>query len=313
MAKVATSSSASSAQVTIGDLIAKARWQAARKAPYFSKSLWAAVFIETPEVPTIAVDDKWRIYYNPDYVKKCASEDTLVGELLHEVLHPTFRHKSRAATIHAEDHKHWNCCGDAEIDQKIEAMGVQLVKDRITPKVLGGTEGMTAEELYRLPRKEGKQGKPKCSGGSGTGSQPGAWEAKADAAKDGPPGLSEGEADIVRAATAQACREHEKSKPGSVPAGVLRWAEEFLDAPPVDWRSLVAARVRYAIDTKRGASPSYARPSRRHYDSMVLPIHRAPIPNVHIVIDTSGSMQENDIGQALTCVFDACETLGNSL
>src|SRR5271166_1222101 len=228
---------------TVNDLIARARFAAAGKLPYLAKSLWAATFIACEDVPTLGIDDRWRVYFNPNYVKKCAEDSfskqnlggKLAGELIHEVMHPTFRHKSRGIAIHAEDHKHWNCCGDAEIDQQIEAAGVLLVDDRVRPEALGGERGMTAEELYRLPKKESPD---RCAGGSGAG-RPMPWEDK-DLPKDAPEGLSTAEVDIVRAATANAIREHAKSHPGTVPLGILRWAEEFVEAPPVDWRALAA-------------------------------------------------------------------------
>jgi predicted metal-dependent peptidase len=304
--------------LSVQDAIALARWQAVKVAPYLGRALWVATFIESEDVPTMGVDEHWRVYCNPAYVRKCAKENTLVGELLHEVMHPTMRHRQRALLCRAEDHPHWNACGDAEIDQQIEAMlanyhaptglSAALVDNRIRPEDLGGKPGMTAEELYRLPRKK-KDGR--CSGGKGVTAE--GTSGPGPRSKDPPgPGLSEAEADIVRASVAQAIQEHVKQKGrGSVPAGVLRWAESFGEAPPVDWRALVSARVRYAIDTRRGASPSYARPARRKVTGgIILPVHRMPIAKVTLVIDTSGSMGGKDLGSALSCVFDACEALG---
>jgi predicted metal-dependent peptidase len=264
-------------------------------------------FIESPDVPTLGVDDKWRVYCNPDYIRKCADEDTLVGEVIHECLHPTLRHGPRAKIIHATDHAHWNRAGDAELDQRIEEISsVKLVTNRVRPEhFVGGTAKMTAEELYRLPRKTPPKS-PRCSGGSGTGGEKQPWEKPGDA-----PGLTEVQAEIVRAGVAQAVKEHaEKKGRGSVPEGLLRWADQYCDAPPVDWRALVQARVRYAVDSRKGASPSYARPARRNAGGLVLPVHRLPIPRVTIVGDTSASMRDDDVGKILACVWDACEAIG---
>jgi predicted metal-dependent peptidase len=300
--------------LSVLDSIARARWHASKVAPYLSRALWVATFVESEEVPTMGVDDHWRVYCNPDYVRQCAKDGTLVGELLHEVMHPTMRHRQRALLCHAEDHGHWNACGDAEIDQQIEAMiagyrpppgmAAKLVDKRVRPEDLGGTRGMTAEELYRLPREKCK---PRCAGGTGATGAPGKGSGKASG-----PGLTEAEADIVRAGVALAVKEYAQKKGrGRVPAGVLRWAEEFGESAPIDWHALVAARVRYAIDTRRGAAPSYARPARRSMPGgLILPVHRMPIAKVTLVIDTSGSMGDGDLGAALTCVFDACEALG---
>lgn len=302
--------------LTINELLSKARWQAARAVPYLARSLWAMTFVETSEIPTAAIDDKWRVYYNPDYIKKCATDGTLIGELFHECLHPTLRHSSRSKVIQAADHEHWNRAGDAELDQQIEAAGVKLVDDRVRPENFkGGAKGMTAEELYKLPSDgsgKSKSGKPKCSCGGGSGAgRPMPFEGKGGSEKKLPTGLSEAEADLIRVMTAQAIKEHVAKGRGSVPAGFLRWAETFGEPPPVDWRAMVQAKVRYAIDTHRGPSPSYARPSRRNITGgLVLPVHRMPIPRIALVPDTSGSMYESDIATELACVVDACEALG---
>ena len=303
MAKQVTASSV----LTTSELLAKARRQAVRTVPYLARGFWAMTFIESDKAPTLGVDAHWRVYCNPAYVRKCADEDTLVGEIIHECLHPTLRHASRAKIIHAEDHRHWNCCGDAELDQRIEEIGsVKLVATRVRPKDLGGEEKMTAEELYRLPRKPKPKG-PRCAGGSGTGGEKQPWEKGDDAS-----GLTEVQAEIVRAGVAAAIKDYVEQKGrGSVPDGIARWAEEFGDAPPVDWRMLAQAKVRYAIDSHRGAAPSYARPARRDGGGgLILPVHRLPIPKVRLVCDTSGSMREGDISVELACVFDACESLG---
>lgn len=322
-------------QISIADLLARARWQASKFAPYLSRGLWAMTFIESDAVPTAGIDERWRVYVNPKYIAKCVEEGTLVGEILHELMHPSMRCVPRKTTIQAE-HRRWNACHDAEIDQQIEVMTnlkgerVKLVSDRITPDKLGGKPGMVAEELYRLSKEKdgGKGGKVivcHCSGGSGVTGQKELWElpdpkgeGKGEG-KDGksgkdetPAGLSETESQLVLAAMANDIVKHaEKRGRGSVPAGILRWAEEFGSPPPIAWELLIPAKLQYALDTRRGSSPSYARPSRRSFPGgLVLPVHRAPIPKVTIVGDTSGSMGDTDIGKILTVVHDACEKLG---
>jgi len=285
-----------------------ARWQASKVAPYLSRGLFAMTFVESTEVPTLGIDAHWRVYANPDYIAKCASEGTLVGEVLHECLHPTLRHGPRAKTCNATDHAHWNGCADAELDQRIEGLPahkwVKLVADRVTPESLGGAKGMPAEELYHLPRKQSS--KSKCGGGSGASGKKEAWEKPGDA-----PGLTEAQGAMVAQQIAQDVKQHAQSKGrGSVPAGILRWAEDFGDAPPIDWGTLAAARIAYVLDAKRGEHPSYARPSRRGVGGLVLPVHRNAVPRVGLVIDTSASMGSADIGKALAVTFDACAALG---
>lgn len=291
-----------------------ARWQASKKVPYLANGLYAMTFVEAPPemgLKTIAVDTSWRVYFCPEYIAKCAIDGTIQGEIIHECLHPTMRCFQRRDAIGAQqDHEHWNCCHDAEIDQRIEELGVTLVKDRVTPEALGGAQGMVAEELYRLPRQKQKS---HCGGGSGAG-RPLAGEL-GKPGEGAPGGLSEAEADLVRAATAAAIQKHAEAKGrGSVPGGLLRWAEDFFAPVPIDWRTLCEARVRHAVDTRRGSHPTYSRPSRRgDVGGFILPVYRTSIPTVGIVGDTSGSMGDSDLKKVIGVVWDAAATFGKVL
>lgn len=134
---------------------------------------------------------------------------------------------------------------------------------------------------------------------------------KAAASGKQPAGLSPAEADVVRAQVAQAIRAHgDKHGWGSVPAGLLRWAEEMAEPPVIDWRDLIGARVRYHLDTRIGPVASYSRPSRRDHGGLSLPVHRNPRANITIVGDTSASMQNGDIAAIIGVVWSAVETLG---
>jgi predicted metal-dependent peptidase len=286
------------------DILALARWKAALAVPYLGRALWAASFVESTDVDTFAIDERWRVYVNPGFAAECAKDGSLPGAIVHEILHPTLRHGPRAKAIHADDHRRWNTCGDCEINARVDAAGVKLPSCGVHARDLGAPDNLTAEELYQRPEKKDKKGA--CAGGSGAGA-PHPCEGNAPA--DAPPGLSEAEGELVRVSTAAAIVEHEKTKPGTVPAGLLRWAETICEAPPVDWRSLVQARIRNATDARRGPAPTYARPARRKAP-FVLPVHRLPVPRIALVLDTSGSMGESDLGAALACTADACLALG---
>ena len=304
------------------DLLAKARWKAPTYFPYLGKALWSMSFVVTDKVPTMAVDRKFRVYVNPDHVRECIAESTdknkievLLAGVIHECLHPTLRHAERGKAIRVTDPGHWNKCGDGELVQHIQRAGVRLWSKDLTPETMGWPRGLTAEEYYKLPREQGGGGGSKlltlcaCSGGSGATGQPGAWELPEGA--PGPKGLSEPEVMVVRAAVAEDIRKYAKSHGrGSVPAGLLRWAEAEGVAPAIDWGLLVTAKARYHIETRLGPVASYARPSRRDAGGLILPVHRNPRPNVVIVGDTSGSMGGSDIGKIIDVVYNAVESLG---
>jgi predicted metal-dependent peptidase len=99
---------------------------------------------------------------------------------------------------------------------------------------------------------------------------------------------------------------------GTVPGGLLRWAQEIL-SPRVNWRAVLAAELRRAVAEVSGAVDySYRRPSRRAAvaGDVVLPALRRPVPEVAVVCDTSGSMTEDLLAEALAEVEGLMRALG---
>jgi len=293
------------------ELLIKARWWATKKLPYLAKGLYACQYILTDAVPTMAIDDRWRVYVNPAHIAECMAEDfeCLITGVIHECLHTLRRHRTRGIAFRAVNHAKWNKCGDCELVQDIQAAGIKIWSKDLTPERLGWPAHKSAEEYYRLDDDGKDGGGAMCSGGSGVTGVPGPWELPPDPTK-GPKGLTEAETEIVRVQVAHAIREHHKGQPGNVAAGLLRWAEEFLAPPHIDWRDMIAGRVRYHIETRLGPVASYARPSRRENGGLVLPVHRTPRANVTIVGDTSASMDDTDIGKVIGVVWDAVQVLG---
>jgi len=148
--------------------------------------------------------------------------------------------------------------------------------------------------------------------GSCATGQPEPWE-------DGPPGegttpgVSRAEAEQIRRVVARHIREHARSR-GIVPGHWARWAEEKL-RPRVDWRRELASAIRRAVADITGASDySYRRPSRRQGQvgngKVVLPALRCPVPSVAVVVDTSGSISDPQLAQALAEVAGILKAAG---
>ena len=89
---------------------------------------------------------------------------------------------------------------------------------------------------------------------------------------------------------------------GDVPGGWARTAQEHL-RPQVDWRKEMSAAVKRAV-TQVSGQVDYSRdkPSRRRALSrgMIKPRLVRPIPEVAVVVDTSGSMSDREQSQALS-------------
>lgn len=89
---------------------------------------------------------------------------------------------------------------------------------------------------------------------------------------------------------------------GDVPAGFARWADAVMAGPQVDWRKVLRSKVTRAIAFRSGfGRPTYTRRSRRQYavPNIILPGQRKPVIRVGMVMDTSGSMTEDELGAIL--------------
>lgn len=128
------------------------------------------------------------------------------------------------------------------------------------------------------------------------------WEEPAPGVSGAAPGINHAEAEIVRRHVAEEIRVAASTDSrGTVPGHWRRWADAHLRPPQVDWRRELAALCRRALADASGAADySYRRPSRRQaVASAILPALRQPVPQVCVVVDTSGSVGDNTIAQVL--------------
>lgn len=130
------------------------------------------------------------------------------------------------------------------------------------------------------------------------------------------PGVDEERADLIRQQTAVEIKNHVKNR-GTVPAGLERWAKELLE-PVIDWRRELASIVRRTYASVAGRKDySYSRPSRRQAamrssgQNIILPAMRQPSPPiVGLVMDTSGSMSDDDLTWSLSEVQGVLRSIG---
>lgn len=127
------------------------------------------------------------------------------------------------------------------------------------------------------------------------------------------PGISRAETELIRRDVARRIKEHVQGR-GNVPGHWARWAEEKL-RPKVDWRRELAAAVRHAVADVAGAADySYRRPSRRQGQvgngKVLFPSLRRPVPSVAVVVDTSGSIDDTMLSQALAEISGILKGLG---
>jgi predicted metal-dependent peptidase len=283
--------------------------RAAGAQPFLAVALYALTPVADATQPTFAVDQKWRLYVNPDRLNEWTVLES-AGVLLHEVGHLIRDHAGRARTLDVRDEvagELWNIAADAEINDDLLSAGVDLPATPVTPGRLGERDGLTAEYYYSRLREMDvvpDAGWAHCGAGChGLDS-----ENPGDVA--GVPGLSGVESMLLRKRTAEAVMAAVASGQGNVGGGWIRWAEAHL-RPQLDWRTLLAASVRSGFAAVTGnADYSYRRPSRRRVPGVVLPSMHRPLPRVAIVVDTSGSVGESQLETAWTEVHGCLRRLG---
>lgn len=287
--------------------LAAARLLAAEAQPFLAVALYALTAVADSSQPTFGVDERWRLYVNPQKLQEWPVVE-VAGVLLHEVSHVLRDHAGRARSVAVADERSrylWNLAADAEINDDLLASGITLPAGRITPSRLGKPDGKAAEYYYAglaeqpVPPPQ----VPDCgSGCHGHGSREGSALL--------PAGLSDADAMLLRRRVAEEIRRFATQRPGVLAGGWLRWAEAVMH-PRLDWRRLLAAKLRSSAAAVAGAADySYAHPPRRRVPRVVLPSLRRPLPRVAVIVDTSGSVDDDLLGLAWTEVHGCLRCLG---
>jgi predicted metal-dependent peptidase len=139
----------------------KAKAQIVLDHPFFASILLRRKMVETRSIPTLAVDGKATIYYNPDFTEKLTVPQ-LVWGLCHEVGHVIGQHANR---VGSRNRKKWNYAGDAWINDTLDD---SKIGQRIPNCVdMAGSKDLTVETIYdNLPDDGG-------GGGGGDGDDSG--------------------------------------------------------------------------------------------------------------------------------------------
>jgi predicted metal-dependent peptidase len=300
--------------------LAAARLWAAAHYPYLASGIFGARVVPAPGIGTVAVDPGWRLWADPDVTAGWTAAE-LGSVLVHHVCHLLREHGSRAgpAGVRPEESRTWIRSADAEINDDLVPAGLQLPGDPVLPRHLGCAPGQLAEQYFAAGRKARPDpaGAPgPDQGGHGLGGQALDCGSGADGFgrpwQAGEPGvLPPWQARLLQRLVAQQCVSAGRQA-GTVPAGLLRWAQAVLE-PKVDWRRALAAELRKAVaDTAGAVDYTYRRPSRRAAvaGNVVLPALRRPVPEVAVVCDTSGSMSDDLLSASLAEVQGLLSALG---
>ncbi|WP_299534493.1 DUF2201 family putative metallopeptidase [uncultured Streptomyces sp.] len=288
-----------------------ARLQAARARPYLATALFALHPVESGRVPTMSVDRHWRCYVSPAFVDRTPVEE-LAGVWVHEVSHLLRDHHGRSdrysrahETAGPGEWLRMNIAADCEINDDAFGDGLAEPEGAVRPSDLELPEGQLMEDYlrrFRLGALTEAHAWLDC--GSGADGHDREW----DLGPEGANGLGPEARDAVRFRVAQGI----EGRPGDVPAGWKRWAQEAFQ-PPQPWRQLLGAALRSACSGGgTGEDYTYGRPSRRSagVPGALLPSLRRRPPRVAVIIDTSGSVSDAELGAALREVTALTHAIG---
>jgi predicted metal-dependent peptidase len=259
-------------------------------------------------LPMIAADPKWcqttstdarSFYYNPAYIDALSLEQAqflLANQALHCALSHFARRQHRSRF-------RWNIACD-------HAINPLLVKEGLTPPpgtlVLDCYEGMTAEEIYPYidenDSDEPSESPQHDGGGSGESKEEAKGQEPNDSGRDEaggaaePQPLSASERESLAAQWQQrlAGAAQQAQQAGKLGGILGRMVGEMMQ-PKLPWRLLLARYMtQYARDDY-----SYMRPSRRE-GAMILPSLRSAQADILVVLDTSGSISEQEIDEFMS-------------
>lgn len=303
------------------DHMRSARARASMKSPYLAHALFACRLIESEKVPTCTIDKVGRIYYNREFCEKL-SVDELSAVLQHEVWHLLRDHSHRAGQISGVVPTIWNIAGDCEINDDLKDAGLVLPACAVFPKMFELADGDLAENYYATLLSKASKAIQKlidsgkvtvlagaCGSGAGGEKQPGEQDGNGEGPGEEP--LTDAEMTLLRRHTAREINDRKGKGIGNLPAGMTRWAESILEPPRVDWRRELSAAIRLCLAHKRGMVDfSYSRPARRQAGDIIWPAMTRPHPRLAVVIDTSGSMGDEDLAHAVTEAMGVVKACG---
>ncbi len=288
---------------TAADVVAAARMAVYMRHPYLSSALFALRPHPAPGLGTMAVDEGWRLYYDPETVLRWHEEETrgklnkisgvgaekihhgVAAAIFHELGHVLRQHHKRRGNRHPDL---WNRAADREInDDLIEAKWI-LPVEPLLPKDIGKPPGLLAEEYFfethlnpkgrdcepiQMPQNAMDSATwrqcPGCGAAcGGAAGNPTEWEKDNAAGSDAAPApaaAGELEQEITLRKCAIDTINHMKAKGrGTVPSGLQAWAAAMLEPAKVDWRKKLAHLVRQALMSVAGASDfTWRRSGRR--------------------------------------------------
>lgn len=296
------------------ELLEAAIAAASDAAPYYYSGILNLRFIEQPGLGTFATSKDWRTFYDPQTLRDWTTSEA-GAVIIHELEHLLRRHAERSPE--GCDHGKFNIAADMEINQRLTGLpaGGQY------PATHGMPNGLTAETYYKLLPGDDEQPEPDDGSGDGSGGgerQPGDGSggsgkpssagkpSQCGSAAGGPAGDYETAQGVPSGLKEhqieQAIRDVASACIGDGPGNEIRaWAESELHIDKSAWMSALASAISGSIAAV-SAPDGWVWPMRRDMADMggaMLPRWTGHQPQCAVIIDTSGSITDEDINMAV--------------
>ncbi len=283
--------------------LTKARMQLLMAFPFFGELVMRMVFHEskTAGVGTTCVDHKGNMWFHPDWIRGMTSTQEVMFELAHEVMHLVQRCTVRFPN--GGNHQVWNIAADIKVDSILVDAGMaqsRVSKKNITDELMEKYKGKTTEQIYyhliQNPEDQKAFGDcphPDGEGGEGPDTKPGSQVGDRGCTSGALHGAK------IDTETVENWKQHviaaaiNAKNRGKCPG----FADDFLAdirRPSVTWKEHLR---RQATSMFRGRY-SYHRDNRRSRAfGMKLPSRTRSLNGAIIMIDTSGSISDDNLSQ----------------
>lgn len=313
-----------------GSRMASARSYARMCAPYMMPTLYAFIPVAVDNLTEkiggpLAVTERLVLLYDTNWVTTVDSV-TLATGLVHEICHDQLRHIVRGASY--PDKQKWNLAGDlfingmlsqqmrkATIAGKQEVIPMWKIPEwAALPERYGYPNGLTADAYYRLLSKDKTEHVHMFMCGS-CGSVSGntmfkEFELQFNIER----GRSEADCKNIARATSKLLQEYMEGPGRGLSEG--KWSEFFdigEESFAIPWRTKLSTVMRSGIQNLRTGGQDYSlrRPSPRSYlRGWPLPGLVSYEPEIMFIVDSSGSMGKEQIGDALRVQADIMNQCG---
>lgn len=302
---------------------------AEKRAPYTAALLYASRYVNVPGIETLgAVDPRLRVFLDVDAMDRDYSDDENAQVLVHLMFHVMFDHHGLSVTKLEADATLspdlWRMAADAAVNDDLEEAGLSFPSTvSTTAERIGMERGLSVIEYYDdLARRahatdmEHVFSLDDLAGDLFTGAMTlgtdladraslefltRTWE---DLDLLAPPA----EDFEVVAAVQQVAEEVLKDK-GADAGRLGRWAVEVTAPSVIPWQTVIGGYLRRAVRRKpRGSFKTFSRAARRQAvrvrmpdgsrgRKIILPGTFRPDPTIVVIRDTSGSVNDQELGE----------------